>query len=148
MELEYAFLAASAHFDENSRLFAMGGGIDAVKAPPALPATAANPFSLVVRLTFPPEECGREYVLSARISAPDGSTEDIIDPARFTPAVPAPESLLRRTKVSFVMSFVAFTFSAYGLNTIHLFIDGEEIKRLPLLVEREAPAQGQGAPAT
>ena len=127
MKLEFAILANAASVAPNGLISMIDGGLEWLTAP-SFPATQPS-MTLVARIVFLPEECGRKYVLRTRIVAPTGDTLD--------PSIEVPFEAKRHAKfpkdksasTTFALTFLNVRFPAPGEYAIRIAIDRKKVGR-------------------
>jgi hypothetical protein len=139
MILRNFLLADAITFAPDGKLFVHGGGIGKLYAthfPWPQPQLAA----FVTLIGEPEDEVASQRSLTLAFVAPDGSEL----PARVggTFAVPPREKPEVPQIINFSTQFVGAVFDDEGVYWLRVSLDGEELARMPVEVERrEAPTQ-------
>jgi len=146
-EIEYAFLADAADARPGQKFSVLGGGVTRLGGP-AFPLRHPH-LALVVGLAVPAEEVGSEMELRFTVLTPSGT-----DMANAQATIVAGGRDGNRDSVlTFALDLWNLSFPEPGDYVIRIVIDGEERKRLALVVEkRDAPARrgarARSAPVT
>jgi hypothetical protein len=128
MNLAYAFLAHSADFSSDGKLYVIGGDFDTIRAG-SFPAM--HPFMVVVvKLVASPSDFGHEHKLVVRLVTPDGT--QLVE-AEIPVQLPA-DAGHREPKVGLLANLLGATFAAPGDHAVVVEVDGKEMCRLPLHV--------------
>lgn len=146
MRLGFAFFASAAEAGPDGRFSVLGGDLDAIELPD-LPARVPR-MSLVAKLLFDADECGRDHCLKISLVDPSGRSltpgiEDEIGLER--PAILVPG---QQFSASIVRDLIAVQFSHEGLHILHVNCDSQELGTVPLVItnaQSMASAQG-GSP--
>ena len=129
MHLAYAFLAHSADFSSDGKLYVIGGDFDTIRSK-SFPAM--HPFMVVVvKLVASPADFGQEHKLVVRLVAPDGA--QLVE-ATIPVQLPANPPEYREPKVGLLANLLGATFAAAGDHAVVVELDGNEMCRLPLHV--------------
>jgi hypothetical protein len=146
-EIEYAFLADAADARPGQKFSVLGGGVTRLGGP-TFPLRHPH-LALVVGLAVSPEEVGSEMELRFTVLTPSGT-----DMANAQATIVAGGRDGNRDSVlTFALDLWNLSFPEPGDYVIRIVIDGEERKRLALVVEkRDAPARrgarARSAPVT
>ncbi|MBA2569703.1 MAG: hypothetical protein H0V04_00835 [Chloroflexi bacterium] len=133
-DIEFAFLADAADARPGQKFAVIGGGVSRLGGP-VFPLRHPH-LALVVGLAVPAEEIGREQDLRFIVLTPDGSE---MASAQATVVAGGPEHG-RDSVLTFALDLWNLAFPVPGDYGIRILIDGEERKRLPLVVEQRRPA--------
>lgn len=128
MQLAYAFLANSAEFTPDGRLWVLGGDFDTIMVP-AFPVT--HPYlTLIVKVLAQPMECGREHQLRIALIDSDGSNLHEIH-AHFTPEK-RPDFPHRGVGIGMALNLAALHFQSQGDYAFHILVDNLELGSVSL----------------
>jgi hypothetical protein len=134
-ELEYAFLADAADARPGQKFAVIGGGVSRLGGP-TFPLRHPH-LALVVGLAVAAGEIGRETELRFAIVTPAGAD---LAGAQAT-VVPGGQGNGRGTVLTFALDLWNLSFPVPGDYSIRITIDGDERKRLPLIVDQRAAEQ-------
>jgi hypothetical protein len=132
MELAYAFFAKAAQFSEDG-LGIIGGDIQSLKG--VIPYTA-DALTLVAKLEFRAEECGRSYVFQIEVTDPEGQNAPV-GSLEVTPPHPRQKG---RIGAVVLFDFAGMTFSRPGTFRFRILVDGASLGTLELTVYAEQGA--------
>jgi hypothetical protein len=133
MYLAYAFLADAANYSEG-KLGVLGGDFDTLRFD-TFPATLPS-LSLVVKVRFTPEECGREHMLRVQLFDPAGQRVVAEDPSvTFTPSV-RDNRPVQDGAMGVVIAFQSLLFAGPGDYEFRVMVDDQQVGRVPLSVDR------------
>jgi hypothetical protein len=137
MELDYAFLAERAGRLHDGKLIVFGGDIDYLETT-GLPIPLQ--LALVVRLTLRPDEKLEGHTFGIAVSKPDGKREGVcsnvpINTRRhpFDPKSPSGARLIFD---------IHMLIDAPGPRSIHIIVDGQEIKTVRFVVILSPTGEG------
>jgi hypothetical protein len=140
-EIEYAFLADAADARPGQKFAVLGGGVTRLGGS-SFPLRHPH-LALVVGLAVTTEEAGRQQELRFAVMTPNGEQ---MASAQANVVASGPGSG-RDTVLTFALDLWNLSFPVAGDYDIRILIDGEERKRLPLLVEQRRPPARKRAPA-
>lgn len=139
MDLDYAFLADAAEVSSDGKLYALGAGVNVIRAT-KFPVMHPH-LSLVIRLRLHPTECNREHRLDVELWDPDGKSLARLD-GKFGAAQPEAHGT-RPAFVQMVFNYVNTEFLRPGDFAFHVLVNGQHFKELPVFVE-EVPLPSVG----
>jgi hypothetical protein len=138
MEILYSFLAQSAQITPTGCFNVFDGGLDSLQVS-ALPGVLPS-LSVLVKMEFLPEELDIDHFSRIDITKPSGE--------RFAPpgghplrTAPNPNGM-NLPSVSLLVVQLVIGVESEGEYGIHIVIDGEERKRLPLRITVAPPEAG------
>src|SRR5258708_4185362 len=132
MDIFCTMLAVHAELAPDGKVSILSGDLDTLRLHGDFPfLTIGIPFYLLVKLSFPADECGREYPCRVEMTGPEGQLIEGIDNQLPVP----PSTIGRPIKTGFLLAFHHLTFPSLGEYSISILLDGKEIRRLPLRVE-------------
>lgn len=138
MQVEYAFLADAADAPRGGKVSALGIGIDVLRVPDF--PFVHNQMALVVKVRLDGSEYDRPHNIEVDILDPNDQVH--VGPARATFMVARSEAAPERANFAqFVLEMAQTRYSAPGAYTFRVVMDGQELKRIPLYVERRSTAQ-------
>jgi hypothetical protein len=141
MELDFAFLADAATVDASGKLSVLGV-FDRIRAR-EFPARHGR-IVLVMRLAAGPEDVG-EHEVAIRLRSPERQEVLRVD-GQVRVGVPPPSD--DRIRISQVLNLDGIVFPRPGRFHFEIRLDGDEVARLPLVLEGAGgPPEGQD-PAT
>jgi hypothetical protein len=129
-QIDYAILANYAEFGPDGRLAMVGGDLNGFRGTFPL---QIQPITLAMRVNFLPEECNRDYGLTAELLPPDGAALASLAIPPFRP--PAPSIPDREMAAAVVMQFQGIVFPVPGRYQMRLSINGREMKTIILRLE-------------
>lgn len=138
MRVDYMMLAPYAELSDDGKVSMLSGDLDTLNIRGQFPGITATPLYLTVRLSFPANECGRQYISQVRVVAPDGAT--ITETEAKPLDTPAPDQGHMETKIRFIIAFAGMLIPAPGEYRIQLLVDNVEQKSIPLYVIALPPA--------
>ena len=137
MELHFMMLAPYAEIIPDGKVSMISGDIDKLTILGGdFPAISSTPLYLIGKLILAPEDCGRGHHSRAEVVDPNGTVVAVNDGSFDVP--PHQPGVL--AKMSFTVILQGFALPVPGPYVVRLLIDGKEIKRLPLSVEKPLPA--------
>jgi hypothetical protein len=144
VELSYAFLAKSAEFGPDGSLSVLGGDLTVLHS-----VTFPYPVEdlvLVAKMSFPPDECGREREFGIDILDPSGNQLDEGLTTPLVPDLPVPPHLL--SYVGVVAHFGGSAFPRPGPYSFRLRLDGGVLTTVVLHVVQATsdPPSNAGRP--
>lgn len=137
MNVEYAFLANAAEYSSDGKLYILGADYNVMygRYPWTVPAMA-----LVVKFSYPPEECGRTHRFTAEFWKPDGERmAPIVETELATHPISPP---FQGGALTLVIALYTIVFSTAGVYTVRILLDGEEKKAFRLYMQ-EVPSAEQ-----
>jgi hypothetical protein len=135
-DIEYAFLADAAEARPGQKFAVIGGGVSRLGGP-QFPLRHPH-LALVCGLLVTSPELGTEHELQFVLLTPDG--ERLSNATAKIMAGGSSDG--RDTILTFSLDMWNLNFPAPGDYSIRILVDGSERKRLPLVVEQRAAAQG------
>lgn len=142
MQINYAFLADSAEFTSDGRLWMLGGDVDTIFTP-QVPATHAE-LSLVMKLNIDPIDCETEHQI--RFQLLDPNNIPLVPDSGFSFRPNPSQDPDLPNGYGICIGFQQLKFQQLGKHTVVIRIDGEERRRLPLkIVQRANAASAQDA---
>jgi hypothetical protein len=135
-------LASYAELTPDGSLSIIRGGLDAFFSTTGFPVTLGLPIYLALRLSFSPEECGKNYRTHVEIVSPAG---DVIEQSDHDVAVSLPPDGSDRLKTTIVIAFCGVVIPAVGKYTLRILLDDREIRSLPMQFNNSTSPSGQGA---
>jgi hypothetical protein len=135
-EIEYAFLADAADAQPGQKFAVLGGGVSRIGGP-SFPLRHPH-LALVVGLKLAPRELGREHELRFVVSDAEG--DEVSSAAARIRAEGRGDD--EDAVLTFSLDLWNLTFAVPGPYSIRIVVDGEERKRLPLVVERSEGVSG------
>jgi len=139
--IEYAFLADAADARPGQKFSVLGGGVSRLGGA-TFPLRHPH-LALVVGLAVPPEEVGSEMELRFTVLTPSG--EDMAN-AQAT-IVAGGRDGDRESVLTFALDLWNLSFPEPGDYVIRIVVDGEERKRLALVVEQRQTSPRRGGRA-
>ena len=131
-DIEYAFLADAADVQPGSKFHVLGGGVSRL-AGPGFPFVHPH-LSLVVGLRLTAKELNREYDMGFLVTAPDGSqVASATGRVVARGAADAGDSV-----ITLAVDLWNMTLKVAGEHFVRISVDGNERKRLPLIVAQQA----------
>jgi hypothetical protein len=127
MEVAYAIIATAAHMEPDGRLFLLNGGLEHIHVV-YKQGVQTMLLSLAGKITFPPEECGREHEVQIELCHSDGEVIESVTPDRVTPLVPRPPS--RLGTASFLLHFLGIPFRKEGRHLFRILVDGHRLREV------------------
>lgn len=141
MQIEFAFLAESARFDEEDKLSARTIGFNAVQV---TGVPAVMPFLVaVVSVRYEPDRFGQLHTIEERAVSPDGTFAGPAAHAMFTPMTIAvrPEGNPKHPESPYyhrqVFALDGMLLRDYSMYEIRILLDGDEAKTLYFEVQRD-----------
>lgn len=141
-DIEFCFLADAADARPGQKFAVIGGGVSRLGGP-NFPLRHPH-LALVVGLALTSEEIGQEHDLRFVVLTPD----DAEMASAQASIVAGGQDEGRDSVLTFALDLWNLSFPVPGDYGINILIDGEERKRLPLVVEqRRATARARPPPA-
>jgi hypothetical protein len=135
-EIEYAFLADAAEVQPGSKFHVLGGGVTRLSGP-AFPFTHPH-LALLVGLRLTAAERAREHDLGFVVTAPDGAQ---VTNATGRVISRGPNDV-GDIVVAIAIDLWNMTMRIAGEYSVRITIDGNERKRLPLVVNATRESGG------
>ena len=135
-EIEYAFLADAAEVQPGSKFHVLGGGVTRLSGP-AFPFTHPH-LALLVGLRLTAAERAREHDLGFVVTAPDGAQ---VTNATGRVISRGPDDV-GDIVVAIAIDLWNMTMRIAGEYSVRITIDGNERKRLPLVVNATRESGG------
>ena len=135
-EIEYAFLADAAEVQPGSKFHVLGGGVTRLSGP-AFPFTHPH-LALLVGLRLTAAERAREHDLGFVVTAPDGAQ---VTNATGRVISRGPNDV-GDIVVAIAIDLWNMTMRTAGEYSVRITIDGNERKRLPLVVNATRESGG------
>ena len=135
-EVEYAFLADAAEVQPGSKFHVLGGGVTRLSGP-AFPFTHPH-LALLVGLRLTAAERAREHDLGFVVTAPDGAQ---VTNATGRVISRGPNDV-GDIVVAIAIDLWNMTMRIAGEYSVRITIDGNERKRLPLVVNATRESGG------
>lgn len=135
-EIEYAFLADAAEVQPGSKFHVLGGGVTRLSGP-AFPFTHPH-LAVLVGLRLTAVERAREHDLGFVVTAPDGAQ---VTNATGRVISRGPNDV-GDIVVAIAMDLWNMTMRTAGEYSVRITIDGNERKRLPLVVNATRESGG------
>ncbi len=137
MDIDYAFLAGSAEFSSDGRLYLMGADFNQLFG--QYPYTVRS-MAMVVKCVYPSEEGEKKHHLSVEFRKPDGGNLNLRITKDFdTPRIREPNF---GGAIKIVLWLQNVEFPVPGTYTIHIVIDGKEKKSFRLFAEGVPKSEG------
>jgi hypothetical protein len=127
-EIEYAFLADAAEVQPGSKFHVLGGGISRLSGP-SFPFVHPH-LALVVGLRLTSVERTREHELGFVVTAPDGAQVTSATGRVISHGPADPTDVV----LTIAVDLWNLSLKAAGEHSVRITVDGNERKRLPLLV--------------
>ena len=143
MKLDMLLLADAATVTPDGKLFIHGGGITRIDAT-ALPWTQPQLF-IAARLLVEDDDYQRSHRLELAVTSPSGAR--LVPPAPLEvprPPMPPEDSMGEERFMQMALGLASLTFSERGPYRFELWVNGELLRSLPLMVE--GPEPGDTAP--
>ncbi|HKI34557.1 MAG TPA: hypothetical protein VKA46_22060 [Gemmataceae bacterium] len=143
MEVAYAVLANAVEQSSDGKCYVLGFDVGRVVGN-RYPLTIGS-ISLLTKLIFAPEECGRQHHLSVSFSALGGERlEPQIEQDFQAPPLENPEHQ-EHLRIGITIAMQDLTIPAPGTYTFRLLVDGTEATTIRLAAEEipGQPAEGQ-----
>ena len=134
-DIEFAFLADAAEVQPGSKFNVLGGGISHVNGG-SMPFVHPH-LALVVGLRLTSIERNRKVDLGFVLTAPDGAQITTANGVVEAHGPQDPNDVV----ITISIDLWSLTFKKVGSHAVRITVDGEERKRLPLLVTHSSEAK-------